>query len=136
MGFPIQGIDHAAINVRNLDASLKFYTDVLGLNVTEREPSKPGIEYFLDCGHSLIGLIQGDEKEPAHPLKDGGLGGNHVSFRVKAQDFDQVVRKLQHENIPVRFVKKRENSWSVYFEDIDGNKLEMTAWPKEDGIKA
>ena len=54
----IHGIDHVAFNVRDLDKSLEFYTKVIGLKVTEREPSKPGIEYFLDCGPSLLGIIQ------------------------------------------------------------------------------
>ena len=54
----IVGIDHVAFNVRDLDKALEFYTKVIGLKITEREPSKPGIEYFLDCGPSLLGVIQ------------------------------------------------------------------------------
>jgi len=129
----VQGLDHAAINTRDLNRSLEFYTKVLGLKITEREPSKPGIEYFLDCGSSLIGLIQGDEKGDQHFLQDGGVGGNHVSFRVKTEDFDPAVEELKKNNVPIYFVKKREKSWSVYFRDPDGNKLEITAWPKEEG---
>src|SRR5256885_8269041 len=34
------------------------------------------------------------------------------------------------------YAKKRPKSWSLYFYDIDGNKLEATAWPVEDGIPA
>ena len=128
----VLGIDHVAINVRDLDKSLEFYTRVLGLSVTKREYSKPGIEYFLDCGSSLIGLIQGKAEEGVHPLTDNGLGGNHVSFRVKASDFDRIVEELKRQNITITYLKKREKSWSVYFLDIDGNKLEMTAWPQED----
>ena len=128
---PIQGIDHAAINTADLDRSLEFYTKVLGLKVTDREPSKPGIEYFLDCGSSLIGLIQGDPKGEKHLLQNDGLGGNHISFRVNSRDFDQAVEELKNSNVPIQFVKKREKSWSVYFNDPDGNKLEITAWPKE-----
>ena len=129
---PIQGIDHAAINTADLDRSLEFYTKILGLKVTDREPSKPGIEYFLDCGSSLIGLIQGDPKGEKHLLQNDGLGGNHISFRVNSRDFDQAVEELKKSNVPIQFVKKREKSWSVYFNDPDGNKLEITAWPKED----
>jgi len=129
---PIQGIDHAAINTAELDRSLEFYTKVLGLKVTDREPSKPGLEYFLDCGSSLIGLIQGDPKGEKHLLQNDGLGGNHISFRVNSRDFDQAVEELKNSNVPIQFVKKREKSWSVYFNDPDGNKLEITAWPKED----
>jgi catechol 2,3-dioxygenase-like lactoylglutathione lyase family enzyme len=66
----VQGIDHAAISVKDLEASLKFYTEVLGLKITEREYQKPGVEYFLDCGTSLIGLIQGDKTQGEHYLQD------------------------------------------------------------------
>lgn len=128
----VQGIDHVAINCRDLKRSLDFYTLVLGLKVTQREYSKPGIEYFLDCGPSLVGLIQGDAAKGEHPLKNDGLGGNHVAFRARTSDFDRIVEELKRQNIPIHFSKKREKSWSVYFEDPDGNKLEITAWPQED----
>ncbi len=125
------GIDHVAINVIDLKRSLEFYTKVLGLKITEREYSKPGIEYFLDCGGSLVGLIQGKGEEK-HLLQDQGMGGNHLAFRVSTKDFDQAIEELKTQKVPITFSKKREKSWSVYFLDPDGNKLEITAWPLED----
>ena len=59
----ILGIDHVAISVKDLNRSLEFYTKTFGLKITEREYSKPGVEYFLDCGSGLLGLIQGNESE-------------------------------------------------------------------------
>ncbi len=128
----VSGIDHAAISVRDLETSLKFYMDVLGLKISEREYQKPGIEYFLDCGESLIGLLQGDPNGEKHLMQDSGLGGNHVSFRVPTRDFDAAVAELKKLNVTITFEKKRERSWSVYFLDPDGNKLEITSWPLED----
>ena len=128
----VLGIDHVAISVKDLNKSLEFYTQVIGLKITEREYSKPGIEYFLDCGNSLIGLIQGNEADGKHLLQDGGLGGNHVSFRVETKEFDRIVEEIKALGLTITYIKKREKSWSVYFLDIDGNKLEMTAWPLED----
>ncbi|MBI3315379.1 MAG: VOC family protein [Candidatus Omnitrophica bacterium] len=128
----VQGIDHVAINVSDLEKSLEFYTQVIGLKVTEREYSKPGVEVFLDCGTSLVGLIQGKEGEGKHLLEDGGIGGNHVSFRVDTKEFDRAAEEIRRRGLNVTFLKKREKSWSVYFLDPDGNKLEMTAWPLED----
>jgi len=128
----VQGIDHVAINVSDLDKALEFYTKVLGLKITEREYSKPGIEYFLDCGASLVGLIQGEREGEEHFFKDGGIGANHVSFRTSTGDFDKIVEELKERKVPIHFFKKREKSWSVYFSDPDGNKLEITAWPLED----
>ena len=128
----IHGIDHVALNVRNLDRSLTFYTETLGLKISKRENQKAGKEFFLDAGPSVIGLIQGKEGEGEHLMQNGGIGGNHFSFRVKAQDFDAAVSALKKAQVTIHFFKKRERSWSVYFEDPDGNKLEMTAWPQED----
>ncbi|MCG3176737.1 MAG: Glutathione transferase FosA [Candidatus Omnitrophica bacterium] len=128
-----RGIDHAAISVRDLERSLAFYTSVLGLRISEREYQKPGVEYFLDCGESLIGLIQGQPDGNEHLLEDAGIGGNHVSFRVPTSEFDAAVDELTRLGVTITFQKKRERSWSVYFLDPDGNKLEITAWPLEDG---
>lgn len=130
----ILGIDHVAINVQELDKSLKFYCEVLGLRITQREPSKPGIEYFLDCGDALIGLIQTKNFTEKHPFQEEGLGANHFSFRVKAQDFDAMIKRLENYGVQIAFAKKREKSWSLYFYDLDGNKLEVTSWPREDGL--
>ncbi len=128
----LRGIDHVAFSVSDLEKSLKFYTEVLGLKISKREHQKPGMEYFLDCGSSLIGLIQGEKEGQKHLFQDGGLGGNHVSFRVPAQEFDRYVEELKALDVTIIFQKKREKSWSLYFLDPDDNKLEITAWPQED----
>jgi catechol 2,3-dioxygenase-like lactoylglutathione lyase family enzyme len=130
----IQGLDHVAFNVRDLDKSLEFYTKVLGLKISEREISKPGIEYFLDCGTSLLGIIQAKDLNPSHLFADKGLGANHFSFRVHSSDFDAMIAHLEASKVKIEFAKKRPRSWSLYFYDIDGNKLEVTAWPLEDGV--
>ena len=130
----ILGIDHVAINVRDIDKAVEFYTKVIGLKITEREPSQPGVEYFLDCGPALIGIIQANDLSVSHQFENEGLGANHFSFRVHAQDFDTMIQHLERNLVPIEFAKKREKSWSLYFYDIDGNKLEVTAWPLEDGV--
>ena len=130
----IIGIDHVAINVRDIDKALEFYTEVIGLKITGREPSKPGIEYFLDCGAALIGIIQAKDLDKSHPFENEGLGANHFSFRIHADDFESMIKRLEDHHAKIEFAKKRDKSWSLYFYDIDGNKLEITAWPREDGL--
>ena len=130
----IQEIDHVAINVRDIDKSVEFYTKVIGLAITQREPSNPGVEYFLDCGPSLIGIIQAKDFGSQHAFANEGLGANHFSFRVHSDDFETMIQRLEKNNVTIEFAKKREKSWSLYFYDIDGNKLEVTSWPLEDGL--
>ena len=130
----VVGIDHVAFNVRDLDKSLKFYTEVIGLQITQREPSKPGIEYFLDCGPSLLGVIQAKDLNDSHLFANEGLGANHFSFRIQSNDFNAFIQHLEKHAVKIEFAKKRPKSWSLYFYDPDGNKLEATAWPLEDGV--
>ena len=130
----VRGFDHVAINVRDIEKSLEFYTKVLGLKISEREHQKPGIEYFLDCGTSLVGLIQGNPAQGLHKLEHEGIGGNHMAFRVTTSEFDAAVEELRKNGVAITYLKKRERSWSVYFLDPDGNKLEITAWPLEDKV--
>ncbi|OGX24381.1 MAG: hypothetical protein A2787_02915 [Omnitrophica WOR_2 bacterium RIFCSPHIGHO2_01_FULL_48_9] len=130
----ILGIDHVAVNVRDIDKAVAFYTKVIGLKITDREPSKPGIEYFLDCGPSLIGIIQAKDLSKVHAFENEGLGANHFSFRIHAADFDPMIKRLEANNVKIEFAKKRDKSWSLYFYDLDENKLEITAWPREDGL--
>ena len=132
----IKGIDHVAINVSDIDKSVEFFTKVIGLKITEREPSKPGIEYFLDAGPSLLGVIQAKDINDQHLFSNEGVGANHFSFRLDARDFDAFIAHLEKHHVKIEFVKKREKSWSLYFYDLDGNKLEATAWPREDGLPA
>ena len=132
----IQGIDHVAFNVRDLNKSVEFYTKVIGLKITEREPSKAGIEYFLDCGASLLGIIQAKDLSQSHPFAHEGLGANHFSFRVHSNDFEPMIKHLETNGVKIEYAKKRPKSWSLYFYDLDGNKLEATAWPVEDGLAA
>ncbi len=132
----IAGIDHVAFNVRDLDKTVKFYTEVIGLKITDREPSKPGIEYFLDCGPSLLGIIQAQDLNINHPFAHEGLGANHFSFRIHSDDFIPMIEHLESHHVKIEYAKKRPKSWSLYFYDIDGNKLEATAWPLEDGLPA
>ena len=130
----VHGIDHVAINVRDLDKSIDFYTKIVGLKITARVPSKPGVEYFLDCGPSLLGIIQAKDLSHSHKFENEGLGANHFSFRIHAKDFDSMIKHLETNGVRIEFAKKREKSWSLYFYDLDGNKLEATAWPLEDKI--
>ena len=83
----IKKIDHIAIAVHDLDSSLKFYTDVLGLQ-------NAGIEEIADQKVRLAMLPIGDthiellepttEDSPiAKFLEKKGEGMHHIAFRVE-----------------------------------------------------
>ena len=84
----IEQLDHFTIKVSDLDASTRFYTDVVGL----RNGARPDFAFggaWLYCGdHPLVHLI--DRARQALGLAKGksglqrGMGANldHVAFRA------------------------------------------------------
>ena len=90
-------IHHIAIVVRDLDAALEFYRDVLGLEVTERrEVPDEGVEIaFLPTGEAEIELLRplSDEGGVARFLEKRGEGLHHVCLAV--EDIEAAMERLQ-----------------------------------------
>ena len=78
-------IGHLVINVKDVDASTKFYTEVLGFEISLE---RPGFGTFLTCGsiHHDLALFQAPEG--AAEVTDGGLGLNHMAIQV--EDFAEL----------------------------------------------
>lgn len=79
----ISGIDHLVLRVKNLDASLAFYSDVLGCPVERRQDELGLVQ--LRAGGSLIDLIPVDSVAgrrggPAPGAK--GHNMDHVCLRI------------------------------------------------------
>jgi methylmalonyl-CoA epimerase len=79
-------IHHVAVVVRDLDASLAFYRDVLGLNLETvlPIPSDRVTIAFLPLGESKIELVMptDDSTGVARFLEAKGEGFHHVCFEV------------------------------------------------------
>jgi methylmalonyl-CoA/ethylmalonyl-CoA epimerase len=79
-------IDHTGIAVADLEQSLAFYRDVLGLALVHRETLlEQGVEAVLfDVGDSHVELIAplGPETGLARFLGRRGPGLHHVAYRV------------------------------------------------------
>ena len=72
---------------------------------------------------------QYDNEDLKYILRIAFLYNNGYKISKIAGFSEEEIKKLA---LTITYIKKREKSWSVYFLDIDGNKLEMTAWPLED----
>lgn len=115
-------LGHAHILVRDVEKSTKFYTEVLGLQVTESEPDRWA---FLTSGeaHHELALSQVGADAPG-PL-EGGVGLFHLAFDAADRvDFARILQRLLDRNIEAQPVDHRI-SWGIYFSDPDGNGLEV-----------
>ena len=113
-------VGHVHLKVRDVDRAVEFYTDALGLDVTERQ----GRYAFLSWGErhhdvALQGL--GPEASPPGP----GVGLYHAALEVETPDALRAVHeRLRERGVAVSPVD-HGISKALYFDDPDGNGLEV-----------
>lgn len=102
----VQRIDHVAIVVRNLEASLRFYRDILGIAPSRvLDFPQEGVRIaFLPMGG--LGGSEIELLEPLNPetgvarfLEKRGEGLHHICLQVA--DIDRALRELQADGTPV-----------------------------------
>ena len=124
--FRIDGLDHVAINVRDVARSVAWYRDVLGF---ERQYEAAWGDYpaVVTAGGSGLALfpVQGDSPKP-RPGRDV-LSMRHVAFRVSAENFAAAQRELAARDIAFEF-QDHQISQSIYLHDPDGHEIELTTY--------
>ena len=124
--FQLGKIGHVALYVADVSRSTKFYTDMLGFEVSDayEDGMMPGGAAFLRCNpdHHGIALFKATEQNPV------GAGLHHMAFEVPT--LDDVVRARAHlraHDVPVDFDGRRRAGVqiAVEFRDPDGHRLEI-----------
>ena len=118
---PVQ-LGHVNIRVRELDRSIKFYREVLGLEVTHR---REGI-VFLSANNLSHELAMSPLGREALGPDQAQVGTNHVAWQMGSfEDLQQMCRHLQEQQIAIRRIRQNAASVGVYFADPDGNENEV-----------
>lgn len=128
---PNAQLTHVGIRVEDMDRMVAFYTGLLGMVVTDRGDLFGRELAFLSRRadeHHQLALVGGDEGVTPADVRMFG----QISFRV--DDLD-ALRYFHRRAIELggRAMEGRNhgNSWSIYFEDPEGNRLEVytpTPW--------
>jgi catechol 2,3-dioxygenase-like lactoylglutathione lyase family enzyme len=122
----LEGIDHVALSVRDIERAAQWYIDVLGFE-KRHEGVWHGIPTFIGRGSTAIALfpVRADESQTqTHPGKSGML---HLAFRADASNFASAQNELKGRGIKFEF-EDHEISHSIYFRDPDGHQLEITTY--------
>lgn len=130
MTFRIRHLDHIVLRVRDVDAMLRFYVDVLGCTL-ERTQQELGL-YQLRAGQSLIDLVTVDGRlgrtGGAAPGREG-LNLDHFCLCIEPFDAQPLCAWLAAKGTAPSEVARRYGAegygLSLYFSDPEGNLVEL-----------
>ena len=124
----IKGICHFGLSVADLDESIRFYTEVLGLEMSERREKDA---FFRVGDDDVLALIQypGGAERFELEMRPKNRGKAFTHFGLTAESAASVFEFQEHlGNCGVKIVKEAYERWdgaSLYFMDPNGYTLEF-----------
>jgi catechol 2,3-dioxygenase-like lactoylglutathione lyase family enzyme len=126
MRFELERLDHVAVTVTDVDSSIAWYRDVLGLkHVHEEEWGRHPA--FLTSGSTGLALFPAKGSGPPPKGHPDGLAMWHVAFRADRRNFDAAREELDTRSIRYNF-SDHGLAHSIYFHDPDGHLVEITTY--------
>jgi catechol 2,3-dioxygenase-like lactoylglutathione lyase family enzyme len=122
----VEGIDHVALAVRDVERSVLWYREVLGLE--RRHADVWGdVPAFICAGTTCLALFPVNTESPKPPPDRRTLTMRHLAFRVNRENFVHAQRALAERGIS--FTSEDHTiALSIYFADPDGHQLEITTY--------
>jgi catechol 2,3-dioxygenase-like lactoylglutathione lyase family enzyme len=143
MTITYRGINHLALVTRDMDKTVRFYRDILGMplvaTIGRYEGDVRFRHYFFEIGpgHTLAFFEWPDAEieefnKPAGLPASGRIQFDHVSFNVadEAALLD-LQRRLRAHGVEVTRVVDHRFLKSIYFTDPNGISLEASYWVKD-----
>lgn len=130
---PLDFILETTLYVEDVARAVKFYQDVLGLDLLDRF-TEGDRGAALQVGRGVLLLFRSEETaKPGVLPPHGALGTSHVAFRVRPDELAEWKQRLRERGVAIE-VEHSFNGQppSVYFRDPDGNVLELAVesiWP-------
>lgn len=121
----VTSLGHVGVYVRDIDRSVAFYRDILGLQVSDRSPRGSVFMTAQDrvAEHHELLLVPGRNDPGNVNLLQ------QISFHCASlADVKEFYRVFVDKKVPINRVVSHGNTVSIYAQDPDGNSVEVY-WP-------
>ncbi len=122
----VSGLDHIGLKVTDLDRSLRFYHDVLGLEVVHTSGPHPngGRSATVRVGGQMLDIFYRPDFVEAD--RDKPVGMDHVCLTLDGDSMEDVLEDLRRQDVEIMWGPvTRGRSTSVYVFDPDGIHVEL-----------
>lgn len=123
-GIGVVSVHHVGLLCENLEKSLEFYQDLLGLEVNEARPNDklPYRGKWLWVGSEMIHLMELPNPDPLTGRPEHGGRDRHTCIAIKN------VNKLKSifDKAGISYTLSRSGRPAIFARDPDGNALEFT----------
>ncbi|WP_416897459.1 MAG: VOC family protein [Minwuia sp.] len=126
-------VDHIAFITPDLDGTVRFYRDLLGMRLTLGIGHDGFRHYFFECGDNLVAFFHYEGASKMEVKFHGRrtekpLGFDHLAFTVPArEDLFELKDRLEAAGLEVTGPIDHGVFWSIYFFDNNNIPLEF-AW--------
>jgi catechol 2,3-dioxygenase-like lactoylglutathione lyase family enzyme len=123
-GIPVTGVNELVLEVVDLEESVRFYSEVLGLPLVERWDHREAV-WVMAGDRTRIGLWR-----PQVGLA-GGRGGVHVHYamHLPEESYEAAVERLRAHCLDVdEEVFENDRGRAAYVTDPDGHVVELWTW--------
>ena len=117
---------HVMIRVKDIDASMRFYTELLDMNRTGEVVLDDCTLYYLsdEDGQTQIELTYNKET-PENGYKNGNAFG-HLAFETNfMEEFSKKMQSMGYEYLYEPYFMPEVNMHIAFLKDPDGNEIEI-----------
>lgn len=121
------GIHHTSLTVKNLDASVKWYQDVLDMQVIIDMPGEEASrKVLLSPAGFVIGLVQHSATSSIDSFDPFRVGLDHIGLAVENQD-DLIAWQAKLDGLGVDHgpLEDAPYAWAITARDPDGTQIEF-----------
>lgn len=127
-GLTTGGVDHLALICSNIERTIEFYTEMLGMRLVKLVPNRDdptSTHIFLDMGGgNLLAFFDFPEHGPAPTIR--GIGSmHHVALKAEPAKYQALLQRLDEAGHAYSIHGGRETG-SVYLRDPDDILVEVT----------
>jgi catechol 2,3-dioxygenase-like lactoylglutathione lyase family enzyme len=132
-GLRIAAMDHIVLNVSDVERSISFYTEVLGLEGERLEEFRRGDVGFPSVRINESTLIDLTSATAPHDGRDASRNLNHYCLVAESTDLAALSDHLKQRGVtvitePVSRWGARGQATSIYLLDPDGNEIEIRCY--------